>query len=58
MDFNLDRILLNEDQSIWDALSGFRIVNREEDTVTTITSVEHTQMGSECDDFEQYCTLD
>ncbi|KAL7020331.1 hypothetical protein ACKWTF_011480 [Chironomus riparius] len=58
MDFSLERILLNEDQSIWDVLSGFRIVNREEDTVTTITNVEHIQMESECDAFEQYCTLD
>lgn len=58
MDFNLERILLNEDQSIWDILSGFRIVNREEDTVTTITRVEHTQMEPGCDDFEQYSSLD
>ena len=58
MDFSLDRILLNEDQSIWDILSGFRIVNREEDTVTTITNVEHIQMEPECDAFTQYCTLD
>ncbi|XP_070505951.1 32 kDa beta-galactoside-binding lectin-like [Chironomus tepperi] len=58
MDFSLERILLNEDQCLWDVLSGFRIVNREEETVTAITNVEHIQMDSACDDFEQYCTLE
>ena len=56
-DFDLSRVSFNNDQTIWNMLSGFRITNREADTVTTITSIEHIKMGSRCEGFEKFCSM-
>lgn len=58
MDFSLFRISLNDDQTLWDILSGFRITNRAENTVTKITCVKHIKMEPNCEGFEEYSSLD
>lgn len=58
MEFNYDRISLEEDESLWEVLSGFRIKNRNEENAITINEVKHIQMGgSSCDGFEQHSAL-
>ncbi|XP_070505952.1 32 kDa beta-galactoside-binding lectin-like [Chironomus tepperi] len=54
MDFSLFRILLQDDENIWDMLYGFRITNRKKDTITKITNVEHIKMDPQCKGFEKY----
>jgi hypothetical protein len=57
MDFDLSRVTSNDGQTIWNMLSGFRITNREADTVTTITSIEHIKLAPTCEGFEKFCSL-
>ncbi|CAG9808528.1 unnamed protein product [Chironomus riparius] len=57
MDFDLSRISYNDGQSLWNILNGFRITNREADTITTITSIEHIKMKPQCEGFEKLCSL-
>lgn len=58
MDFSLFRLSLKDDQTLWDILSGFRITNRVENTVTKITYVKHIKMEPNCEGFEKYSAFD
>lgn len=58
MEFNLDNILVEEDETVWDILSGFRIKNREEETSTMIVGIEHYRMDNNCDGFEKHSSME
>ncbi|KAG5672860.1 hypothetical protein PVAND_002949 [Polypedilum vanderplanki] len=57
MDFPLSAIEMEENESLWSNLTGFRVKNGADMNVQ-INSVEHIQMNNEnCNDFESYCIL-
>jgi hypothetical protein len=56
-DYPLGNIELEENESIWEVLTGFRVKNGV-DMITTIEGVEHIQMSDkDCNGFESYCAL-
>jgi hypothetical protein len=57
MEFPLSSIEMEENESLWSNLTGFRVKNGV-DTNVQINSVEHIQMSDKnCSDFESYCVL-
>lgn len=57
MEFPLSSIEIDENESLWDNLTGFRVKNGV-DINAQIYAVEHIQMSDKnCSDFESYCVL-
>lgn len=53
MNYELDNIDLEEEQSLWSILTGFQ-VKVGIGLKLQINSVEHVQMGSDCSGFESF----
>lgn len=56
MNFALDHIDLEDDESLWDILTGFHI-KAASDMKINISRVEHTVADRDCDGFENYSNL-